>query len=85
MVDLSSEMATLAVGLSTAVGPSAGGLGRVRQFVSAERGEGFGVFAPGGCELLLTEDDRQTDLHAEDHNSTIFRISQALVRNTVLG
>jgi Mrp family chromosome partitioning ATPase len=45
MVDLSSEMATLAVGLSTAVGPSTAGLGRVLQFVSAERGEGTSTVA----------------------------------------
>jgi len=52
MVDLSSEMATLAAGLSAAVGPGASGRGRVLQFVSAERGEGTSTVAREFARLV---------------------------------
>ena len=52
MVDLSSEMSTLAAGLSAAVGVRPGGGGRVLQFVSAERGEGTSTVAREFARLV---------------------------------
>lgn len=52
MVDLSSEMATLAAGLSAATGVRPGVSGRVVQFVSAERGEGVSTVAREFARLL---------------------------------
>jgi Mrp family chromosome partitioning ATPase len=52
MVDLSSEMATLAAGLSAAVGVRPGASGRVLQFVSAERGEGTSTVAREFARLV---------------------------------